>query len=154
MAEEIPKTRGKRKKLKMKLLKNMTVQSINPAREYENIMDKVLGGLGRFIQKSGFCPTTKVLAQRRTWLVEGTQSYLEELLNMGLVDLYHGKTWNVTAAGWQVLGFGPFEPKLPPEMTAKVESMKEARSIARRLADPEVAAAYEAFFKEKNPGVP
>lgn len=137
-----------RKRARIKSLGKTKSYPLNPIRQYERDMEMILRNLAKFIAKRGFCPTAEVLARRHTWILAGTKAYLEDMLQIGWVELYCGSVWKPTDAGWDAIEKIPIEPLLPPEMSVKATSIREARFIARRLADPEVAAAYEAFCKE------
>lgn len=152
MGGKLPRTLKERRKLRLKVLPNTQSHAINPVRQYERDCEMVLRGLARFIQKSGFCPQTKILAKRRTWLVDGTQKYLEELLEMGMVELILGSVWKPSLAGWEFLGVEPIEPTYPPELVSKAVCIDQAKRLMRELRDPEVAAAFDALRSKEQHG--
>lgn len=148
--DKLPAKQSQRKKLRLKLLKNTQSYAINPARQYERDCEMVLRGLARFIEKHGFCPQAKVLARRRTWMLDGTQKYLEDLLAMGMVESAFGSTWKPSKDGWEAINAEPIEPTYPPEMVSKADSISEAKYLMRRMKDPEVAAAFDVLRKEQH----
>lgn len=152
MGGKLPRTLKERRKLRLKVLPNTESHAINPVRQYERDCEMVLRGLARFIQKSGFCPQTKVLARRRTWLADGTQKYLEDLLAMGMVEHILGSVWQPSKAGWDFLGVEPIEPTYPPELVSKAVCIEQAKRWMHDLRDPEFAAVFDAIRAKEQHG--